>query len=143
MKKISLWLLLCLSVADGMTGCKNSDADAATGDIPEIFAAKLRSAEASGISAGENVPEWLSTKITEMETLYEKDLSIMKVCAFRCVWKNRTVYFISNNLASCILCEVYDEDGEKIIWSRDFPLNDFCIESENHELIYVFGDDKN
>jgi hypothetical protein len=31
-----------------MTGCKNSEADTATGDIPEVFAAKLRSATWSG-----------------------------------------------------------------------------------------------
>jgi hypothetical protein len=122
MKKISLLLLLCLHVTVGMTGCKNSEED-------------------SGVSAGDDFPEWLSVKITEIETVNEKDISIIKVRVFQCRWKNRAIYVILNNLASCMFCEVYYEDGEKIKWSEeDFASDSFFIDTENWELIYEFGD---
>jgi hypothetical protein len=105
-----------------MTGCKNSE-------------------ETSGISAKDDFPEWLSVKTTEIETVNEKDISIVKVRVFHCRWKNQTIYVILNNLASCMLCEVYYEDGEKVKWSEEDRVSDsFFIDSENWELIYEFGD---
>jgi hypothetical protein len=122
MKKISLLLFLCLHVAVGMTGCKNSE-------------------EVSDVSVKDDFPKWLSVKITEIETVNEKDISIIKVRVFQCRWKNRVLYVILNNLTSCMLCEVYYEDGEKIEWSEeDLASGSFFIDTENWELIYEFGD---
>jgi hypothetical protein len=140
MKKKSLWLFLCLLISVGMTGCKNRESDAATGDAAKIFEAKLRSATSSGISAKEDLPEWLSAEITKRKNVHGKDFSILKVRVFQGKWKNGTVYILLNNLASCMLCEIYDGDGGNIIIRPgDLPSNDFYMDSENWQLIYEFG----
>jgi hypothetical protein len=144
MKKISLLLLLCLHIIVGITACKSrepdvtKESDVTTEDARKIFDTKLSHAASLGVS-GRDIPRWLSSVITEIEAVHMKDISIVKIRVFQCKWKNRSVYLIRNNLASCVFCEMYDGDGEKIIWPGDVGSNDFCIESENWELIYEFG----
>jgi hypothetical protein len=102
---------------------------------------KIRTAASPNILVTDNSPVWLSTKINEMEVLHEKDISIIKVRIFQGEWENRTVYFIFNSLSSCMLCEVYREDGGKLAFEPgdgDVFMNSFCM-NKNWKLIYEFG----
>jgi hypothetical protein len=96
------------------------------------------------LSEGYNFPGWLSTLIKEIETLYAGDVSILKIRIFECEWQDRKIYYIYNNLSSCLYCEVYYTNGEKIKWSPQDNstsfYDSFCSTSKNWKLIYEFGE---
>jgi hypothetical protein len=90
-----------------------------------------------------NFPEWLSTAIKEMETMYARDVYLVKIQIYECEWLDRKVYFIYNSLNSCIFCEVYYTNGEKIEWPRPDMSTDFYASfstSKNWKFIYEFGE---
>lgn len=105
---------------------------------PDTFLTRLKSAS-SAIQAKGNYSGWILKKITEIETLNSKDISIIKIKVFQGEWNNRSVYFIYNNLASCVYCEVYYEDGEKIVWTTEYIADNFRATSKNWKLIYEYG----
>ena len=102
--------------------------------------ARLRSAPFVDVS--NSFPAWLPAKTGEIETRYEKDFKIVKVRIFRGEWNKRFVYFISDSFSSCLFCEVYYEEGERIEWPAGDPglLHNFESASENWILIYEFGE---
>ena len=105
----------------------------------EAFVEQLKSAS-SVIVPKENLPEWLVVKINEIEAIHSNDISIVKVRIFTGEWTGNAVYFIHNTLHSCVLCEVYYEDGERIVWTANDPaIDNFCITSKNWKLVYEFG----
>lgn len=104
---------------------------------PGTFLTRLKSAPLA-IQAKGDFSGWILKKITEIETLNSKDISIIKVKVFQGEWNNRSVYFISNNLASCKYCEVYYEDGENIVWT-EYNWDNFGATSKNWKLIYEYG----
>ena len=133
MKKICLLLILFTSIA---VGCKDNE-KTNDADVAVMFLKNLGNIK---LSTG-NLPDWLLIKINEIETSHSKDVSIVKVKIFQGEWNKQTVYFIYDNLHSCMLCEVYYEDGEKIALSAKEHLTDeFCTESKNWKLIYEFGE---
>jgi hypothetical protein len=87
-------------------------------------------------------PAWLPAKTGEIETMHEKDFKIVKVRIFRGEWNNRFVYFISDSFSSCLFCEVYYEEGERIEWPAGDPglSHNFESTSKNWILIYEFGE---
>ena len=110
-------------------------------DTTITFENKLKIAQSNGISTDENIPEWLEVKIQEIETMCANDIFIIKTYIFKCEWKEQTIYFIANNLASCALCEVYYKDGGKVIFSEEDIISDsFCETSKNWVLVYEYGD---
>jgi len=141
MRKVILFAFLFFTI-----GCSNSKTDEETDietDKEEVnvddFLNKLQSVLSTDISK-ENLPEWLNGKINEIEVINSKDISIVKVLIYMGEWRNRTVYFIYHNLSSCILCEVYYENGTKIVWTPKGDTSyDFCNNSKNWILIYKFG----
>jgi hypothetical protein len=130
MTRTSLLLLVLLA----FIGCKNGGMSEDV-DATNEFMIKLQSAP---LDEMDNYPEWLSLKIAEIES-WEKDKSILKVRIFRGEWENRTVYFITNNLKSCVLCEVYHEAGE-IITLNEENIEEFCKKSAYWTTIYEYGD---
>ena len=83
-------------------------------------------------------PKWLVAKINEIETTNSNDIAIIKIRVFKGDWKDNVTYFIKNNMSSCMFCEVYCENGERVILSDD-AIFDFAAISENWEIIYEFG----
>jgi hypothetical protein len=111
-----------------------------------VFFAKLQSAPYADVSKEDTFPEWLLDKINEIETINSKDISIVTVQLFQCKWNNQFFYYIRNNLLSCLLCEVYDENGNKVVWPETknpddkYSFYSFCNTSNNWKIIYEFGD---
>ena len=52
-------------------------------------------------------------------------------------WQGQVVYFIKNSLKSCMFCDVYYEEGEKVIFEDD--VYTFYTASKDWKLIYEFG----
>jgi Pyruvate/2-oxoacid:ferredoxin oxidoreductase delta subunit len=132
MKKICLFLILSTSIA---IGCNDNEKTNDT-DVVVMFFKKMENIK---LSTG-NLPEWLLIKINEIETSHSKDVDIVKVKIFQGEWDKQTVYFIYNNLHSCMLCEVYYEDGARIaLTDKEHLTEEFCTKSKNWKLIYEFG----
>jgi hypothetical protein len=134
MKRIVVILaVICLAF-----GCSKSN-DPKTIDR-DTFLEQLQSVPSVNIPI-ESFPEWLVAKVTEIEALHSKDVSMLKLRIFRGEWKGHTVYYVRDPFASCGFCEVYYEDGKNVIWSaEDVTSDSFCTESKDWVLIYEFGE---
>jgi hypothetical protein len=68
-------------------------------------------------------PDWLNNKIAQMETT---DYYIGTI-VYAYEWNKEYYYLISPPLSSCYLCEFYNYDGVKYVWtsetSDDFQKN--------------------
>jgi hypothetical protein len=68
-------------------------------------------------------PDWLNDKISQMET--PGYYAGTNVYAYE--WNKEYYYLISPSLSSCILCEFYNYQGVKFVWtvekSADFQKN--------------------
>jgi len=83
-----------------------------------------------------NFPEWLVTKIDIIENSNDSVIGTVRI--FKGEWNNSITYFIENNLSSCMFCDVYYENGEKVIFTEDAVYN-FSTVTKNWELVYEFG----
>jgi hypothetical protein len=136
MKEKILYTLTFLFVLIGF-GCSNNEKQENADCMTIFLQAKLELAP-----VGERVfPDWLSTKIAEIEVMHEKDVHITTIRIFKGEWQKRTVYYIFNMLNSCVFCDVYYENGEKIVWSSEEIASDnFCRTGKNWKMIYEFGE---
>ena len=123
MKKLLFLTLLCLAF-----GCSNKkEIEKEIGvDWMDISSAPMIDVPI------ESLPAWLVSKINEYEAMYGEN-SIACVKIFRGTLKKQTVYFIFNVNSSCLLCEVYYDDGNKIDY---FDSSGLAAESKNWVLIY-------
>gem|GEM_PF-2051680 len=87
----------------------------------------------TSIVSKEELPEWLTDKIDIMSNPQPSPFSTIQI--FKGEWEMQTVYFIINPHHSCLLCEVYYEDGEKLVWSNSHAADDF-LKSKKFVLIY-------
>jgi hypothetical protein len=133
MKKIILLLLSTLI----LNGC-DENKNLKDTDYIQTFVINLQST-ATEIPENMTLPEWLLVKINEMEDQLSEDIPIVKVQIFCGRWENKTVFLIMNNLSSCFLCEIYYDNGEKIVLNEN-RLEEFCTKSENWILVYLFGE---
>jgi hypothetical protein len=120
-----------------LMGCSNDNEKLSNEDAANAFFMKLESLSLSYIDEN-NFPEWLLLKIDEIETIHSKDISIVKVKILQGEWNKQIVYFIKDNLKSCLLCEVYYENGENVVFNENL-VEDFCTSSKNWKLIYEYG----
>lgn len=65
-------------------------------------------------------PSWLNQKITELES--GPSYGGIKIDVF--IWKDEYYYHILNPISSCLFCEFYTYQGEKIVWQVGMQ-NDF------------------
>ncbi|MCL1943631.1 MAG: hypothetical protein FWF54_08835 [Candidatus Azobacteroides sp.] len=134
MRKFILLVLLLVTI-----GCSESKES----NVIEVetFLNKLKSVPSVNVPK-ESLPEWIIVKINEIEVIHSKDISIVKIRIFKGEWNKQTVYFIIDSLNSCLLCEIYDEDGKKLAFSvNDSEVSgNFMTESQNWEKIYEFGE---
>ena len=111
----------------------NAKSDATPNDLAEWKIVKIK----IGDKEKESFSEWLIVKIDEIETIHKNDIAIINVRIFKGEWKGQVAYFINNTLNSCMFCDVYYEEGEKVIFEDD--VYSFYIASKDWKLIYEFG----
>ena len=83
-------------------------------------------------------PDWLVIKTKEIE---KEPSPLNYVWIYQGEWNERTVYYIRDIFSSCLLCEVYYENGEKVAFGEAFDIDSFETTSKNWKIIYEFGDE--
>ena len=125
-----LILLFACSILACVNGEKLNDEDTI-----QTFLLQLQSVPSS--FEDNDFPEWLSIKISEIETIHSRDLSIVKVKIYKGEWNERIVYLITDFLKSAPI-EVYYENGDLLTMNSNSHV-DFYTSSKNWKLIYEFG----
>lgn len=110
--------------------CTDTPVQEGVNDEADFFEI-LESAPEEIVSRGD-FPGWLDAKI---DLHADKHDATVNVKIFKGKWKGKVVYFIYDWLSSCLLCDVYWENGEKIRMGMG---NDFCETSGNWVLIWEF-----
>jgi hypothetical protein len=77
------------------------------------------------------IPGWLSAKIAEMEDEPFYALALV----VRHEWKSGYYYYVNIPLSSCMYCDVYDAEGNKINWDIE-SLDDYLRHRTNETLIW-------
>ena len=120
----------------GGVGCGKEKKENSSEDF---FLSNLYTAPHNNV-AKNDLPDWLSDKMNQIEKETEKDIAIIKIRLYQGEWKNKKVYVLINSLSACLYCEVYYENGEQIVWNKeDVSTDNFSRTSENWELIYEYG----
>jgi hypothetical protein len=89
------------------------------------------------ILSEEAFPEWLLIEIQEQEIMNSKAFKIINAWIYKGKLNGRVAYIIYNSFMSCHFCEMYYENGEKIVWRLGEKF-DF-IRSE-WEVVYEYGE---
>jgi hypothetical protein len=81
-----------------------------------------------------DTPEWLKEKISVMSNDTTHFFAMAKV--YRYKWREALIYHISIPLSSCMYCELYDQNGNRIQFSNDVTLMDFLTNRSGEILIW-------
>ena len=116
------------------SGCSRESELSSTDD--RSFFQKLNEAPVVLVPKDE-LPKWLIEKVGFYGMDAERDVLLPKV--FRGIWNGRVTYFLQIYFSSCVMCDTYYENGEKINWAvQDGHNSDkFCSESKDWVLIKV------
>ena len=79
-----------------------------------------------------DTPAWLKEKIDSISSSTGHYYDLTKV--YRYNWNESFVYHFSVPLSSCIYCELYDHDGNKVTAIKDSLLQDI-LKTRNGELL--------
>jgi hypothetical protein len=81
-----------------------------------------------------DTPEWLKEKISVMSNDTTHFFAMAKV--YRYNWREELIYHISIPLSSCMYCELYDQRGNRIQFSKDAAMVDFLTNRSGEILIW-------
>ena len=83
------------------------------------------------------LPDWLAVRINKMEK--EMD-PLSYVWIYQGEWNEQIIYHIRDIFSSCLFCEVYYENGEKVVFEVS-DIDSFETTSKNWKIIYEFGNE--
>ena len=81
-----------------------------------------------------DVPVWLKAKISLMSSDTANFYYGTKV--YRYSWNQVIIYYFSIPLSSCMYCELYDQNGNKVQIVNDAMLQDFLKNRKDEILIW-------
>ncbi len=93
--------------------------------VPVLFSCKKESKEFP------SNPDWLTAKISQMETAPY----YMGTTVYAYEWNNEYYYLISIPISSCIMCEFYNYQGVKVVWTQD-KIDDFQKNAKRIKIIW-------
>jgi len=76
-------------------------------------------------------PDWLTEKISQMGT----DFYYVGTIVYAYEWNNEYFYLISIPLSSCIMCEFYNYEGEKVEWTQE-KIDDFQKNGKRIKVVW-------
>ena len=132
--------MLCL--AFGCTGNEPNPGSEPEPSEPDYgaFYEKLYSTSLVGVPK-ESLPDWLIFNLSELENEYSEQPDHILVRIHQGEWKSQIVYFVSKPFNSCLLCDIFYDNGKQIRWTPDdFETVNFCATSKNWAFIYEFGE---
>jgi hypothetical protein len=81
------------------------------------------------------IPDWLKIKIAEMEdNKYYAGASVV-----RHEWKSTYYYHINIPLSSCLYCDVYNQNGDRVDWEVE-SREDYINNRKNQTVIWTWKD---
>ena len=83
----------------------------------------------------ESTPEWLKEKIDSISNASGNYYDLTKV--YRYDWKESFIYYFYIPVSSCMYCELYDENGNKITAVNDSLLQNTLKTRDGEVLIWV------
>ena len=81
-----------------------------------------------------DTPVWLKEKISDISSDTAQFYTKTKVYRYR--WNESFIYHISIPLSSCVYCELYDENGNKVQITSDLMLQNFLNNRADEVLIW-------
>ena len=85
-------------------------------------------------NSNEDTPEWLSEKIDSILSASGHYNDLTKV--YRYSWNKSFIYYFYNPLSSCMYCELYDQDGKKMMANNDSLLQNTLNTRDGEILIW-------
>lgn len=79
-------------------------------------------------------PDWLTDKISQMET----DDYYAGTTVYAYEWNNEYYYLISIGLSSCAMCEFYNYQGVKVVWTQE-KIDDFQKNAKRIKVVWERG----
>ncbi len=76
-------------------------------------------------------PQWLNDRISQMDTARYSAGTV--VSAYE--WNNEYYYLISIPISSCMMCEFYDYQGKKFVWTPA-NINDFQKNAKKVKIVW-------
>ena len=129
--KLIILILMIFVVGFGV----RCNSDEQTTKIDEETFFKNFDSAPSVIVSKEELPEWLILKIDFFETGAGTGIQ-QQLKIFRGIWNGRVIFFLEY-LNNCIMCDIYYESGERLVWSEDgHDYDKFRSESKGWTLVY-------
>lgn len=79
-------------------------------------------------------PDWLTDMISHMET----DDYYAGTTVYAYDWNNEYYYLISIGLSSCVMCEFYNYQGVKVVWTQE-KIDDFQKNGKRIKVVWERG----
>lgn len=81
-----------------------------------------------------DAPAWLKIKIDSLSI----DPYFYMVKVFRYEWRDKFIYYFMNPVSSCAYCscDLFDQNGNELIFSDDKILQDFIMNKKNKILVW-------
>ncbi len=86
-------------------------------------------------SCDSDAPDWLITKL-ESET---QSYDYFGTKVYRYEWKGESVYHIEVSISSCAFCELYDENGDPMVFADEEEFHDFHEVTEDGDEVCVWS----
>jgi hypothetical protein len=134
-RKILKFAAIALMLA-GTVACQNEDKAKDVELFAKEFLMRLESLTFQEKSENEAFPEWLLSMI---EIIESNSPTVSNTKIYRGEWEKQNVYLASNALNSCILCDVYYEDGNRVILQDENSINEFYLQSKKWVIVYKYG----
>ncbi len=77
-------------------------------------------------------PEWLNELIADIQNEVYYAGSVI----YRHEWKSEFYYHLEIPVSSCAYCDVYNQNGVKIVWSDEHNFEDYLQNRKNEKVIW-------
>jgi hypothetical protein len=88
----------------------------------------------TSVEASNNTPEWLEAKISLMSNDTTNYYVLTKL--YRYSWNGIFLYYFYIPSSSCMYCDLYDQNGNKVQITDDAMLQDFLKNRKDEVLIW-------
>jgi hypothetical protein len=78
-------------------------------------------------------PAWLNTMISQLE---RSPLPGISIYAYK--WNEKYYYHVQNPISSCLFCEIYNYDGERVTFTDD-EFSDFANNGKRIRAVWEKG----
>jgi hypothetical protein len=120
---------LMSAIGAGFVACHNDEKPKGADEKAFLEALRFAPVEMASI---ETLPQWILDVMGALASDGINNISI-----WRGTWNDLKVCFIYSSFNSCVFCETYYENGDRIVWNvSNNDVGDFMSQSKNWVLIW-------